>query len=164
MLSLIVLFAHDLAACDCKPVSTPDAIEQAKVVFAGQVVDINTNWVSGGWKISFAVEEVYKDRADRFIIINTPWEKDCGIIFKKEARYLVYAERPYHFKTHSCMGTKFLEEAEADLQLLGEGSAPSPSNAASSLNWLMGLMVLGGMLFIAFVVLRKKIFPHEDKR
>jgi hypothetical protein len=145
--------------CPCEPKNSPqEAIVAADIIFVGKLLRAETNWMSGGMKYAFEVERTWKMDADRMLYVNSEFERDCGYAFREGERYLVYANKLFTTKkTDSCSGSKPLLEAEADLAILGQGS---PTQTPASLNramWTMGLLIVGGILFLVLVVLRKKL-------
>lgn len=147
--------------CDCEnPPSEVEALEQSDLVFVGKVVFVNTNWMSGGWKFSFEVEKTWKRPASNFLIINTGYEKDCGYLFEEGKRYLVHVKKTFGLKTNACMGNKPIEEAGAELEILGEGFSPQQGSGNSGqslfLAILLIVLVLSSMIFLAYVVLRNR--------
>ena len=144
-------------ACECEPPESPAAaLAGADFAFVGKVVFTNTNWIAGGWKFSFQVEESWKRRTDRLMIIGTPWADSCGIEFRDGERYLVYVEKKFTPRTTVCLGTKPLSEAEADLAYLGKGLAPGPSSLIGPLSWTLAVLGILSVVFMAFVVLHKR--------
>ena len=147
--------------CDCENfLSEEVALEQADLVFVGKVVFVNTNWMSGGWKFSFEVEKTWKRQASNFLIINTGYEKDCGYLFDEGKRYLVHVKKTFGLKTDACMGNKPIEEATAELKVLGEGFSPQQGSGNSGQSMFLAILlivlVLSSMGFLAFVVLRNR--------
>jgi len=104
-------------------------------------------------KYSFRVDSCWKKPSDRFFIVNTPFEKDCGVAFQQGQRYLVYVRRIFTPKTSQCLGSKPLEEAEADLAFLGSAMAPRASSLVQPMYWVLGSLGLLSVLVLAFIVL-----------
>lgn len=158
---LILLFfsfpPSQLLACSCEEGKVAqNYFEAANQIFVGQVIGVNSNWISGGMKYTFLVEKTWKRGADSLLVVNTGWDYECGYQFEKGKKYLVYGIKKFSLRTDACMGNKLIEEAEVDLQFLGEGNLPRKSIAVPIAGWGMGIMVLGAMIFLAFVILRKK--------
>lgn len=148
---------NSMRACPCDSSLTAAVhIEQANQIFVGTVIGINSNWISGGMKYTFLVDKTWKRGADSLLVVNTPWEYECGSTFEKGEKYLVYGLKKFSLRTNACMGTKLFREAEKDLQLLGEGNFPRKSAMVATTGWAMGLMVLVAMAFLAFVILKKR--------
>lgn len=147
--------------CACEPAPPAEAREAADIVFEGTCAYVNTNWISGGMKYAFTVERSWKRRIDRYYIVNTGFEKDCGVSFEQGKRYVVYVRKKFTPRTSRCMGTKKAEAAGPDLALLGEGIAPQPSALLLPMYWILGLLGLFSLAFLAFVVLRKRPLRRE---
>jgi hypothetical protein len=126
-------------------------------------VDVKTNWMSGGWKATFRVAETWKNRADRYLIIDSGWEKDCGFLFEPGGEYLVYANRKYNsYKTGKCAGTKRVSDASSDLILLGPGAAPASSGVSGRLTVILLIAAFASLGLVGFIVLRKKFRKNRD--
>ncbi|MEM8897803.1 MAG: hypothetical protein AAGC85_06845 [Bacteroidota bacterium] len=165
-LALIFCFLSTWAsiyACECtEPEDLQSRYDQADYVFTGTVVGLNTNWISGGWKFSFKVEQSWKKSTSDFLIINTGWEdQDCGYIFEEGESYLVYVTRKFTPKTRQCVGNMRKSEAAEVLAWLGEGQAPERNSMAPAMFWIVGALGALSVIFIAFVVLKNKIAPAK---
>ncbi|MEM6767822.1 MAG: hypothetical protein AAF824_24095 [Bacteroidota bacterium] len=162
ILCLFLLSTVKMIACECTESDDfQQHYEQATYVFTGKVVGLNTNWISGGWKFSFQVEQSWKKTTSDFLIINTGWEdQDCGYVFEEGESYLVYVTRKFTPKTRQCVGNKRLSEAGEVLAWMGEGQTPARNAMAPAMFWIVGLVGALSVMFIAFVVLRKKISPN----
>ena len=160
-LCLIVCLCNTSIAqsCDCNEISQQEAFDEANLIFDGVVVRVNTNWMSGGWKYTFKINQSWKRSTDQVLIINSPWKKDCGYIFKEGKRYLVYVRKKFSMKTYQCIGNMEFEEEHERLSSLGPSFEPSTSTQYGSILWIMSGMAALAMLALAFVVLRKKIRP-----
>lgn len=143
-------------ACDCTPLSPQAAYDSVDYVLVGTCVQTNTNWISGGMKYSFQVDSCWKKPTDRLFIVNTPFEKDCGVAFVEGEKYLVYVRRIFTPKTNQCLGSKPLSEAEADLAFLGKGVPPQSSDLIQPMYWTLGGLGLFSVLALAFIVLRNR--------
>jgi hypothetical protein len=155
--SFLFIFSFMTAwACDCEPKATPqEAYAAADIVFVGKVINAETNWISGGYKYIFQVERTWKMSADTLLYLKTPLEQDCGYIFEKGKRYLVYANKKFTAKeTDSCSGSKTIEEATEDLQLWGEGTTPRDPKMLKMNMWTVGIAMVAGMVFLGVVVWR----------
>ncbi len=144
-----------LWACDCEPLAPAAAYDSATHIFVGTCIQVNSNWISGGMKYSFEVKEGWKKPTDRFYIVNTPFEKDCGVAFELGQEYLVYVRRIFTPKTSLCQGSKLLVEAEADLAFLGNSKPPQASPLTVPMYWTLGGLGLFSIALLAFIVLRK---------
>ncbi|WNJ16478.1 hypothetical protein [Pontibacter sp. G13] len=143
-------------ACECESIEDSQAVEQADFLFAGKCIGTNSNWMSGGMKYTFLVEHTWKRRLDSIFIVNTPFESQCGMAFEEGARYLVFVEKKFTPKTNACMGNRKIEDPETELSFLGESMAPEPSSLIFPMIGILSLLVIAGIAFLAFVVLRKK--------
>ena len=123
--------SNNTYACECSSLADSIAFQQADLVFVGEVVGAETNWMSGGWKFSFLVKESWKQQTGQAYVVNSEWEKDCGYIFEQGKEYLVFVNRKFTPKTNTCMGNRPLQEAAPFLALLGPGSSPRPSSTSS---------------------------------
>ena len=141
-------------ACDCEMPSTLEtSLEGATYAFVGKCVMSKTNWMSGGMKYGFEISESWKRRVDSFMIVNTPFEKECGVRFEEGKSYLVFVEKKFTHKTNRCLGTQALDYV--DIQELGESRSPAPSSLINPMIWtLTGLTVLG-IFAVGFVILRR---------
>ena len=145
-------------ACPCDSTKQiQDYIDGANQIFVGTVIGVNTNWISGGMKYTFVVEQTWGRGADSLLVVNTGWDHECGSQFEEGEKYLVYGEKKFNLKTDACMGSKSLGEAGPDLELLGKGEAPRKSYTVPLAGWGMGLMVFLTMIFLAFVIFKNKL-------
>ncbi len=142
--------------CKCEPLPPAAAYDSVDYVFLGTCIQTNTNWISGGMKYSFQVDSCWKKPTDRLFIVNTEYEKDCGIAFQEGEQYLVYVRRVFTPKTSQCLGTKPLNAAEDDLAFLGAAMTPQASDLIQPMYWTLAGLGLLSVLFMAVVVLRKK--------
>lgn len=145
------------AQCECDlPESTEAAIEEADLIFVGEAVNLQTNWMSGGWKIAFQVDSTWKKTNGSMSVVHTDWAHECGYEFELGKKYLVYASKKRSVKTHRCSGTKLLSEASEDLSLLGKGLATQMNPNAVRSTIILSLLTLAGIVFIVFVALRNR--------
>lgn len=151
LLSLSFISKGEAIECDAA-ISLQEQIDQADIIFSGTCIFVNSNWISGGQKYVFQVDQTWKRRIDSLYIVNSKWIQDGGYVFKKDEQYLVYVDKGFTPKTNICMGNKRLAEAEADLQLLGEGKAPAKSSNISLMIWTVSLLGLFSFLFLGFIL------------
>ncbi|MDP5171695.1 MAG: hypothetical protein NWR72_15720 [Bacteroidia bacterium] len=144
--------------CGCTPLTAAEAVEQADLIIKGTLTYSTTNWMSGGMKYSFQVDEAWKRRCDALVVVNSGWEQDCGVSFKEGETYLIFINKKFSFQTNRCSGTALISEATATLGLLAEmEQAPIVSSpVVVKMYWTIGILGLASILFIAFVVLRKQ--------
>lgn len=152
LLSLSYLSKGDTIKCD-PSTSIQEQIDQADIIFSGTCIFVNSNWISGGQKYVFQVNQTWKRRVDSLYIVNSKWLHDGGYVFEKDQEYLVYVDKGFTPKTNLCMGNKLLAEAEADLQLLGEGQAPAKASNISLMIWTVSLLGLLSFLILGFILL-----------
>ena len=153
-----------LLAEDCPCDAPPEpalAQAQADIIFSGTCIFANTNWMSGGMKFSFAVDQTWKGGTDSLFIVHTGWEVDCGYRFEEGETYLVYVRKKFSPKTDRCMGSKPLAEAAADIAFLGTSQAPRKSAFLAPTSWVLGGLLFLALLFLAFIVLRNGAGPHR---
>ncbi|TAE47313.1 MAG: hypothetical protein EAZ89_18265 [Bacteroidetes bacterium] len=148
--------------CSCEALSPEEAIAKADYAFTGECTYVNTNWISGGWKYSFRVDSTWKRGADQFLVVNSPWENNCGYMFEKGKKYLVYVSRKFSSRTNRCMGNKELDMAGADLVVLGPGDHTRTSSAVQMMYWTIGLLGFFSVLLVAAVVLRQRIWKPKS--
>ena len=131
------------------------ALDIANIVFVGEFVDLNTNWVSGGYKLTFKVDQSWVRTTEPFITVNFPVNATCEIPFKKGEKYLVFVYKKFSLKTDCCMPNLPLSQAGPALSELGESFPPSDSPGTQSLPIIMTILTIGGLELVLFVVLRK---------
>lgn len=158
---LIFLLGQKIFACDCEILTFKAAFDSANIVFVGKATEVTTNWISGGWKATFVVENSWKMPTEGIVLLNTPWEKDFGFMFEVGKSYLIYANKKFTTKTNKCMRTRLLSEATEDIQALGEGIKPvSKGNA----KYMIGIMIVLGILslvFLGYVITRGRNKKHK---
>jgi hypothetical protein len=123
-------------ACSCageRPVA--EYIEKSSSTFVGTVQSAEANPDTGGYDVRFVnVSRVWgvwvNDYPDNGQV--TVWTSslggDCGYPFEEGEEYLVYTQRDESnniLKVDLCNGTKPSEQADADLQILGQGTIPT---------------------------------------
>jgi hypothetical protein len=121
----LLLLSYDAAfACRCLRVKPSRDLSRFVAVFAGTVTD------EGDYRsrrAKFRVERIWKgERVDEIVIHGG--NSSCDWYFKKGESYLVYAyssPETHTYTTHKCTRTGRLADAAEDLELLGEGQAPS---------------------------------------
>lgn len=154
-----------LQAQDCPCDAPPEPVAAsaaADIIFVGKVIRVNTNWMSGGMKFTFEVEQYWKHRVDQYFVVNSGWEeRECGYLFESGKRYLVFAKKKFSAKTDRCAGNLLLEEATPIPAVLGPGNPPSSSPALPGMYLTLAVTGLLSVLFVAFVVLRKRLFHKK---
>ncbi|MEO0897687.1 MAG: hypothetical protein AAFY71_14880 [Bacteroidota bacterium] len=145
-----------LMACECEPPQDPlAALEQSTFAVYGKCVLVNTNWMSGGMKYSFQVNQSWKRSTEPLFIVNTPFAEECGgMKFEVGKEYLLFVEKKFSPKTNRCMGTRIAKEA--DIMALGQGIEPINTGKAFQLLWIISAMILGFSGILIFAILRKR--------
>ena len=134
--SLVVVAATQALACSCVP-PQPDrkAVKEAAAVFTGAVVEVEDGVEIGMDPVTwtFAVDTVYKgDVAERQQVTSHTQSAACGVVFKEEKRYIVFAhdgDETYpsdvDLATNSCMNTRPVAASEdIDLEPVREIVGP----------------------------------------
>ncbi|GAB4403508.1 MAG: hypothetical protein OHK0039_02780 [Bacteroidia bacterium] len=158
LLGLLLLPAW-VQACVCDPPATTAlALERADYAFVGTCTYVESNWIAGGMKYSFRIEESWKKQQGSFVIVSSPFEQACGTTFEQGMRYLVFVEKKFAPKTYACRGNRVLSGSDIPDDMPATSMKPATSGLAATLRWV--LAGLGGlaMIFVVFVVLRKRLF------
>ena len=126
-------------ACECVEASSAeDRLDEASAVFKGRVVgmefeswpfDIDSTAVPPEEPITveFVVHTVWKGRVSRITHLNTARAEPCGFPFSMFQDYLVYADgKTGSLEVRACSRTQLVEDAQADLDVLGDGHPPGP--------------------------------------
>jgi hypothetical protein len=123
-------------ACSCAgqiPVS--EYVERSSSTFVGAVEDIGPNTQTGGYDVKFSdVSRIwgtwindYPSYGEVTVWTSSLGSDDCGYPFEVGQEYLVYTQREEStniLKVDLCNGTKPVDQAQADLQVLGTGTNP----------------------------------------
>ena len=148
------------ASCPCDSVAgIESAFESSNVIFLGKPASIIPNWMSGGMKITFNVEKSWKRGIEKFFTLNVPEPANCGIQFLENENYLVFVNKVFAYQTDSCSRTKLAVSAASDIAFLGKSIPAGRNSSLTKWIYILGGLVFAGVLFMAFVVFRKKIFP-----
>jgi hypothetical protein len=75
-------------ACGCPEVMGK---QSAGVIVTGQVTAVRK--FKNGYQVRFATDSIFKGEVKKNLVIKTPSLSKCGFLFKKGARYIVYASR-----------------------------------------------------------------------
>ena len=130
-------------ACSCvQPGSPSEELEKFSAVFAGTVVSVQHSYDRDGRSVSredrstigFEVSAVWKGAVYEDMSITTPpTGGSCGFTFEEGEEYIVYAyDSPYvdgGYTTGICSRTALLEQAQEDIDALGEGHSPLAGTA-----------------------------------
>ena len=125
-------------ACKCaEPGSPSEELEKFAAVFAGRVVSIEHSYDPNAASVSpedrttvgFEVSAVWKGAVYESMYVTTPpTGGSCGFAFIEEEEYIVYGHDSNYddggYTVGICSRTALLGQAQADLDALGEGSAP----------------------------------------
>ena len=157
-LFIIVFFLSGflpLFACKCckDTLTANERLENAWVVFKGTATEENNNWMSGGKKYTFVVEESWKQQANRVMYVNTPFEHLCGMRFEVGKKYMVFAKKDKRkLVTDCCFGNFETNEEKIEFQALGKKMGVKTANPMSLMLGISAtlLVVLGGFAFFLF--------------
>jgi hypothetical protein len=158
LLPTLSLFASN--NCDCDSTATwESAFEKANIVFLGTCVDASPNTIKGGLNVVFQVDSSWKRAIEPFATVHSNSENQCGYPFKPGNRYIVFANKRHQtIATSECEPNQdFEDNGPLTLRRLGPGFAVGRPGMAAGMNMLLIGLGIAGMLFLAFVVLRKKI-------
>ena len=171
-------------ACKCAQPGTPsEELEKFSAVFAGRVVSVRHSYDPDAASVSpedrstvdFEVSAVWKGTVHEDLYITTPpTGGSCGFTFIEGEEYIVYAYDSAHadggYTVGICSRTALLDQAQADIDALGEKHAPQagtggpapeqPPDTAIGWAWTIILVaaatviLVGGIVVYARVVLR----------
>ena len=151
--------------CGCDPETSFEAqFEAAEVILLGRCLRVSTNPIKGGLNVVFEVDSSWKRGIEHTATVHTNSMGQCGVGFEVGERYLVFA-----YKRHQTIETSICEwnfeaesmDAEKTMTLLGVGHAPGRPEMAWNMSVLILGLGIGGLLVMAFVVLRKKVFKPK---
>jgi hypothetical protein len=146
--------AQNQLACDC----SNRKVKGDSLVITGKVLDVTTNNVASGLKVTFGVTRVFQGKADPIIVISTDYEgKACGYPFMKDSSYLVYAFKGRSIRTDVCSDTRLLSPNENLEIQLGPGYAPGTDTdkAFKGIIWMV-VVTIGGFVLLGIVLMRRK--------
>ena len=138
----VIAFANSQAiyACECiEPDSAEERQDQATAIFLGRVVgmefedwpfEIETTAVPPEEPITveFIVHTVWKGRVSRITHLKTARSEPCGYPFSMFEDYLVYADgETGSLEVAACSRTQPSDQAQEDLEFLGDGHPPGPA-------------------------------------
>lgn len=137
LIACLAMLSLPAMACNCANSFSPQAqLDASSAVFSGKVVRIK--WYEKTLQrmnrmnayqimiVTFQPSRVWKGQSMPEIDVETPDPEndDCGVDFKKDQEYLVYAVMKQRLETDACARTKLLSKADEDLQVLGTGREP----------------------------------------
>lgn len=112
-------------ACSCMEIGVEDARAGADVVFEGRAITLDAT--ATAVTVTFAVTQGWKGEIhERMTVVTAPSSSMCGVEFRRDEVYLVYARRNDDdvYTTGLCARTARMDEAEADRMVLGPGVIP----------------------------------------
>ncbi|MCU5704228.1 cobalamin biosynthesis protein CbiN [Bacillus wiedmannii] len=159
---ILIIFPGKSYACDCINVLAEDAFQKNDVVFEGKVIGVGRK-EGVEIEVLFEVKKIWKGTTSSQLIVYTNGG-DCVFHFVEGGEYLVYSsqrgsEKQLH--THSCSGTKRLDEAGAEkvaLSQIAKESIPTKKvdlkgKMVSGFSWLQVVTLsIGLLLIVAFVI------------
>ncbi|PEL83630.1 cobalamin biosynthesis protein CbiN [Bacillus wiedmannii] len=159
---ILIIFPGKSYACDCINVSAEDAFQKNDVVFEGKVIGVERK-EGVGIEVLFEVKKIWKGTTSSQLIVYTNGG-DCVFHFVEGGEYLVYSsqrgsEKQLH--THSCSGTKRLDEAGAEKVALSQTAKESIPTKKVDLKgkmvsgfswWQVVTLSIGLLLIVAFVI------------
>jgi len=168
VLGVVVLIPDCASACSCGGFegSQREVVERALshpgAVFSGEVVEVDKG--SQTSTVTLRVNEVWKGPQTETIQVSTrSLDAACGYPFKEGQEYLVYAdEGKQGLQVNACGPTKPLSEAQADLEVLGNGETLGGSGVLSDTSGgfppfgVMGMLV-GAVAAVSLVVLLRVV-------
>jgi hypothetical protein len=160
--ALLCLLRPPLAAqgnCGCDPdAHWDDALSKASVVFVGTCMDATPNAIKGGMNVLFQIDSSWKRAIEPVATVHTNAAAQCGYPFEKGVRYIVFANKRHQtVETSICEpNQRHADGGAAVLARLGPGIAPGRTELAGNMNLMLVAAGLLGLVFVAFVVLRKR--------
>ncbi len=162
LLAVMLLTSNAFAQtnqCHCDSTATWDAaFEKANIIFLGTCMDITPNTIKGGLNVVFQVDSSWKRATEHVTTVHTNSPNQCGYPFKRNARYIVFANKRHQtVETSECEPNQAYEDnGILTLRRLGAGFTPGREDKANGMILLMLALGVSGLLFLGFVVLRKK--------
>jgi hypothetical protein len=159
---LLMLLPAWALACNCPPGES--AAARANLIFVGRCVDVSPNPIKGDLNVVFQVDSSWKRQVESFATVHTP-TTDCHYAFTKGKRYLVYTNKAHQtFKTSICEPNLLLDDAQVvQLPELGKAYLPGRPEFAQRMNLILIGLGVGGLLLVAVVVLRKRVFRPKGQ-
>ncbi|PGW28378.1 cobalamin biosynthesis protein CbiN [Bacillus cereus] len=159
---ILIIFPEKSHACDCINVTAEKALQKNDVVFEGKVIEVGRK-DGVGIEVLFEVKGIWKGTTSSQIIVYTNGG-DCVFHFVEGGEYLVYSSQRGSEKqlyTHSCSGTKRLDEAGADkvaLSQIAKESVPTKEvdlkgeMVSGFSRWQVAIISIGLLLIVAIVI------------
>ena len=186
----LLLLAEPAGACLCSVAPLPgevlpdpdlEAFEHADVVFTGLATEVQSREPLTGQitnrSMTFAVDEVYKGKAQEDQELVTSWQSPaCGLEgIEQGEEYVVFASDAYLSPTlneplesgqvsgHQCQGTRRLDESRLPASF-GDGGPPLPSTSTEA-DWdTLRLWVAGGALLSVAIATVGVTLGMRDRR
>jgi|GEM_PF-2310380 len=153
------------ADCNCNAnKSLAQHQEDASVIVLGTCVNIITNPIKGGYNVSFQVDSSWNRAIEPIATFHTNADNQCGFKFELDKQYVVFGKKKHQTtRTTKCEPNILYDAGGAELVAqFGKGFSPGRPGVAKKMNLMMLGLGAGAILFIAFVVLRKRIFPPKN--
>ena len=121
-------------------------------------MDITPNTIKGGLNVVFQVDSSWKRATEHVTTVHTNSPNQCGYPFKRNVRYIVFANKRHQtVESSECEPNQLYEDnGILTLRRLGAGFTPGREDKANGMILLMLALGVSGLLFLGFVVLRKK--------
>ena len=114
--------ANQSGVCTCKSPTPQEALDSSTAVFEGRVVG-HLDTMDGTVRTTLEVTRTWRGPEAETLHLATPTPDACDLELEVGTTYLVYAAGPVDaLRTDGCSGTKPIEQARADLTLLGVGA------------------------------------------
>ena len=168
-------------ACKCAQPGTPsEELEKFSAVFAGRVVSVRHSYDPDAASVSpedrstvgFEVSAVWKGTVHEDLYITTPpTGGSCGFTFIEGEEYIVYAYDSAHadggYTVGICSRTALLDQAQADIDALGEKHAPQagtggpapeqPPDTAIGWAWTIILVAAATVILVGGIVVYARV-------
>ena len=168
-------------ACKCAQPGTPsEELEKFSAVFAGRVVSVRHSYDPDAASVSpedrstvgFEVSAVWKGTVHEDMYVTTPpTGGSCGFTFIEGEEYIVYAYDSAHadggYTVGICSRTALLDQAQADIDALGEKHAPQggtggpapeqPPDTAIGWAWTIILVAAATVILVGGIVVYARV-------
>ena len=168
-------------ACKCAQPGTPsEELEKFSAVFAGRVVSVRHSYDPDAASFSpedrstvgFEVSAVWKGTVHEDMYVTTPpTGGSCGVAFIEGEEYIVYGYDSNYddggYTVGICSRTALLDQAQADLDALGEGHAPQgrtgapapeqPPDTAIGWAWTVILAAVAAVILAGGIVVYARV-------
>ncbi len=147
----LMVASTSVYACECckDSLSAQEYFEKADVVFIGIATEEADNWIAGGKKFTFVVEDAWKQALNKVIYVSTPFSHQCGSRFNIGEKYVVHVmKKKGKYSTDCCMGNTDTHIDELKLQF-GKGLGLQISSNADAL--MIGVSVTLLIVLVVFI-------------